>query len=130
MSDVHSAPLPPGPRFYHGARLGLLALVATPFLAVAGWEWQFFGAAVTGLGTGHVEPTSQVPGIVLAASAVGTALSGTVLALADRRSVAPVLRVVVAALSGASALLLVVVTALQIVAVVHLATTTATDVPY
>jgi len=67
---------------------------------------------------------------VLAVSAVGTALSGTVLALADRRSVAPVLRVVVAALSGASALLLVVVTALQIVAVVHLATTTATDVPY
>lgn len=96
--------------------------MATPFTAVAGWEWQFVAAMMTGLGSGRVDPGSQVPGLLLVALATGAAVTATVLALTDRDSPTPVLRIVVAALAGASALLLVPIVALEISSLVDLAT--------
>ena len=124
MSDVHVDP-PPATRrrSFRGARLGLLVLVAVPFAAVAGWEWQFLAMLLTGLGSGRIDPVSLVPGLLLVALATGAAVTATALALTDRGSPTPVLRVVVATVAGASTLLLAPILALEVSSLIDLATT-------
>ncbi|GAB2969843.1 hypothetical protein [Frigoribacterium salinisoli] len=124
MSDVHSD-VPPvvRRRSFRGARLGLLVLVAVPFAAVAGWEWQFLAVLLTGSGSGRIAPGSLVPGLLLVALATGAAVTATVLALTDRCSPTPVLRVVVATVAGASTLLLVPILVLEVSSLIDLATT-------
>lgn len=129
MSDAHVPQPPVRPRFLRGARLGLLALVATPYVAATGWTWQFL-AALGGLGTGRVEPSSQVPGLALGVLAASTAVAATVLALADRDSPTPELRVVVASLAGVAALLLVLTVGSQVVSIAPLLTASASGLPH
>ena len=129
MLHVHSITPPGRARFLRGSRLGLLALVATPYVAVAGWIWQFLAATIGGLATGRVEPSSQVPGLVLGVLAASTAVAATVLALADRDSPTPELRVVVASLAGVAALLLVVTEASQVVSFIPLLAASPSALP-
>ena len=129
MSHAHVLSPSKSVRFLRGARLGLLALVATPYVAVAGWTWQFLAGVLGGLGTGRVEPSSQVPGLVLGVLAASTAVAATVLALADRDSPTPELRVVVASLAGVAALLLVVTEASQVVSFIPLLAASPSTLP-
>ena len=96
--------------------------MATPFAAVAGWEWQFLAVMMTGLSGGRIDPVSLVPGLLLVALATGAAVTAAALALTDRGSPTPVLRVVVATVAGAFTLLLVPILTVEVSSLIDLAT--------